>query len=269
MCDGGLDLAQLQARMQQVRDGVSDVKVIVMDSIVPGQRLSLTAPPQLVALFSAKNRDRAAVVVLGRQGSNIARHGVEVTLEQMTLRPVIPGIHPEGTADITLAAGRLCEITTLDTDTPKWLGRRGRARWVTLDGASGDAPPLEEGLLSRSEALEAATEEWIGLVRTTKLVRGQRRLEGWAEAYMRSSPIPKAELPEQRALWVAGLINPPAGVRGRGTPARDVAAEVRPSVMMGPTPELRLRAVERALQASIRKLRGLAGDPPGGGEFSP
>jgi len=247
------DMDSLMARMQQVRDGVTDVRFVVMDSMVPGQRLSLTAPPQLVHLFTAN--DDSAIVILGRQGSNVAQHGVEVTLESITPVPVSM-VHPEGTADITLAAGRLCEVVDLlDADSPLWLGRRGRARWIELDDSTPE--PVDERLLSRSEALEAHVDEWIGLVRST-----QSSSSSISASLDDLGPIPDADQPSKRALWVAGLINPPA--RQGVTTTDRVAAEVRQSVMMGRTAELRISVIERALDSSIQRLRRLAG-----GGFSP
>ena len=60
-------------------------------------------------------------------------------------------------------------------------------------------------------------------------------------------PMPPAEQPSARALWVAGLINP--------LPSLGVAIEVRPMALMAPSASLRLRAVEFALADSIRRLR--------------
>ena len=248
-------MALLLSRMQQVREGVTDGRFLVMDPMVPGQRVSFTAPPQLVALFTA-NDDGRPVVVLGRQGSKVAEHGVEVTMESMKLRPVIPNIHPEGTADITIVAGRLCEVLSVDADADasQWLGRGGRVRWVALDSVDGQPETVEAGLLSRSEALESNVDEWIGLVRSTQRERSSRQLETVLEDL---GPIPDASQPSRRAMWVAALINPPTeqGVRALG-----VAAEVRPAVMMGRTADIRMRVVERVLDCSIRGLRRLAGD---------
>jgi len=252
------DMDSLMARMQQVRDGVTDVRFVVMDSMVPGQRLSLTAPPQLVHLFTAN--DDSAIVILGRQGSNVAQHGVEVTLESVTAVPVSM-VHPEGTADLVLNAGRLCEVVDLLDATPLWLGRRGRARWIELDDST---PEVDAGLLSRSEALEANVDEWIGLVRSTpgKASRGQ--VKSILDAVDALGPIPDADQPSKRALWVAGLINPPA--RQGVTTTDRLAVEVRPSVMRGRTAEVRISVVERALDSSIQRLRRLAG---GDEKFSP
>ena len=77
-------------------------------------------------------------------------------------------------------------------------------------------------------------------------------------------PIPDAHQPSKRALWVAGLINPPA--RQGVTTTDRLAVEVRQSVMRGRTAEVRISVVERALDSSIQRLRRLAG---GDEKFSP
>ena len=119
-------------------------------------------------------------------------------MESMKLRPVVPNIHPEGTADITLVAGRLCEVLSLDAgaDASQWLGRGGRVRWVSLDSIDGQPETVEAGLLSRSEALETHVDEWIGLVRSTQRERSSRQLESILEDL---GPIPAASQPSRRA----------------------------------------------------------------------
>ena len=109
------DLAVLSSKIADVKSGVWDCKLLVLDSMVPGQRLSLTAPPQLVQMVT--ERDGRTLVMIGRQGASLLSHGVEVRLlPGLKLRPEVPGIHPEGTADIELKAGRMCEITDMRTD---------------------------------------------------------------------------------------------------------------------------------------------------------
>mmetsp|Transcript_13691 Transcript_13691/g.31076 ORF Transcript_13691/g.31076 Transcript_13691/m.31076 type:complete len:315 (-) Transcript_13691:430-1374(-) len=264
--DGGVDgdawADSLRNRIEQVREGLANVQVVVIESIVPGQRLSLTAPPQLVELFTA-NSAGSRIIMLGRQGVHVARFGVEVTLEKMTPRPVVPGIHPEGTADLTLRAGRLCEVVELLDGgvTSLWLGRGGRARWVSLDGEGAEgAAPLDAPLLERSEALEAMVVEWVELVRESGEPHAIRQLAATLDDL---GPIPPSPLASRRAVWVAGLINPPA-VQGRRTEA--LAADVRPGVLMARTAEERVSCVERALLASTRSLRrkaeGRSGESP-------
>lgn len=71
--------------------------------------------------------------------------------------------------------------------------------------------------------------------------------------------MPEADRPNARALLVAGLINPVSNPGGNpGGDLANLALEVRPQVLMAPSVDARLCAVERALSASISKLQ--AGD---------
>lgn len=187
--------ASLNSRMEQVRGGVADVKVVVMESMIPGQRMLVTAPPQLVSLFTS-NPDGSAIVMLGRQGHNVATYGVEVRLEKMVMKPVVPGIHPEGTADITLVAVRMCELIELfEAAVPgQWLGRPGRARWLPLESLDGQNGTIDAELISRSQELETRVGEWIDLVRST---RKEQRNGQLASVLEDLGPIPDAQHPSR------------------------------------------------------------------------
>ncbi len=77
------DLAVLSSKIADVKSGVWDCKLLVLDSMVPGQRLSLTAPPQLVQMVT--ERDGRTLVMIGRQGASLLSHGVEVRLLRVVL----------------------------------------------------------------------------------------------------------------------------------------------------------------------------------------
>ena len=141
-----------------------------MYCMVPGQRLTVTAPPEVVTLFTDAPTSETRwmqerpdpVVALGRDKMNVHMTGVELRLKKLTPRPVVPNIHPEGTADLVLEAGRVCEVRTLDA-TPmqhRWLGRPARGKWVELDAWR----EVSADVLARSERLGTMAEEWMGLV---------------------------------------------------------------------------------------------------------
>lgn len=196
------DMALLAARISEVRQGVTSCRLVVMDSMVPGQKLTMTAPPQLVDLLRER---RTSVVVVGRQGTEVHTHGVEVEVELIQLVPVSP-VHPEGTARVVLAASRMCEITEIgEDDGCLWLGRRARARWVDMDTLDPSGAPDASSLLERSEALTRSVSTWLGLVREA-LDEEQRRL--FERAVTNLGQMPDASRPSARALWIAGLINP-------------------------------------------------------------
>ena len=251
--DPSFDLSVLSARVAQVRSGTFDCRLVVLDSIVPKQKLSITAPPPLVDLFR-RPADGRCVVMLGRRGQRLHSHGCEVQMVSCKPRPVVKGIHPEGTADIVRVATRLCEITHIEETSPaRMLGMKGRGSWI--DPLDPPEPSAEEELkgalptppapdvLARSEALADSVDEWVRLVRDKKRERTPGQLDGVLEDL---GPMPPAAAANARALWVSALINP--------LPALGVALEVRPAALMAKDIDLRLKAVEMGLADSIKRM---------------
>ena len=246
--------AALAKRIDQLRRSEADVKCVTLrETLVPGQRLSITAPPPLVELFAS--RDERSVVLLGHQRGQPTRYGVEATLEgALEYRPVVPGIHPEGTADMLLVAGRLCEVLDMQEGGPPGVQRSARVRWTELDDATTEP---EASTLARSAALADTVECWLGLVRQARRERTPTQLD---DVLRELGPLPEATKPSTRALWVAGLINPlPAlSVSSPGQFAAlgaSVAPEIRPSVLLATSAEARLSTVEMGLRESIQRLR--------------
>ena len=216
------DMALLASRIDMMRSGMCDCRLVVLETMVPGQRYAITAPPPLVELVTL---GVSPVVALGRRGAAINSFGVEITLEgPPTYLPVVPGIHPEGTAEIVLVAGRLCEVTEMaplqETDPRLWLGRTARARWFDLQQRLEDAEgrrlgaPMDD-VLARSQALGPRVLEWCALVRSSGLERKAGQL---SQALADMGPIPDPERADARALWVAGLINPLPALGARHEP---------------------------------------------------
>jgi len=137
----------------------------------------------------------------------------------------------------------VCEVRPLETTGHRWLGRPARGRWLELD----EQQEVSAEVLARSERLSAQAEEWTGLARAAARGRYAAQLDG---ALADLGPMPDADRPNTRALWVAGLINPVSKL--------GLALEVRPQVLMASSVDARLRAVERVLSVSISKLQ--AGD---------
>ena len=211
------DFAALASRIAQVRAGyVPDSKAVILrETLVPGQRLRLTAPPPLVELFT--RRDGKPIVLLGQQGGKQQAYGVEATLEgSPEFRPVSP-VHPEGTADICIAAGRVCEV--LDSDEGRIaVSRQATIRWIDLDDTTGSLPtsdpsaawpppnttgsqPTSE-MFERSEALEQKVQEWLQMVRSACRERTPTHLE---DVMADLGPMPEAQRPNARAYVAARL----------------------------------------------------------------
>ena len=249
----------LAARIEQVRthSGTTLCKAVALrETLVPGQRLRMTAPPQLVELFTSSTMP-IVLISLQANGRHSMR-GVEATLEgPPAYRPVVPGIHPEGTADIVIAAGRVCELAGAVQGAGLSVTRPCRVRWLYLDaGFSKEAPP-PASIVERSEAIGVRVSDWMDLVRRACRERTPNHLQT-VLADLGSMPPP--ERPEARALWVAGLLNPspPLGASSSKKVAvfgETVAPEIRPSALEAGSVEARLSTIEAGLAESFRRLR--------------
>ena len=61
-----LDMDLLSSRIRDQKAGLMDCKLyVIVQSMVPGQRITVTAPPELVELFTVQELPKP-VVVLGR-----------------------------------------------------------------------------------------------------------------------------------------------------------------------------------------------------------
>jgi len=250
------DMALLASRIARVKSGEFDCKCITLrQTLLPGQRLRLTAPPEMVQLFTATDELPIVVVGVQERGQRPTR-AVEVTLDAAPLyKPVVPGIHPEGTADLVIRARRrVVDVVQLAEASPS-VSRPARARSVDLDAA-----PASAEVVARAEALSVVVQQWLKLVRRACRESTPTHLD---DVLAELGPMPDAERPNARALWVAGVINPlpPLGAPSSKTSSKtveigpSVAPEIRPSTLMAQTVEARLSSVEVGLAESIRVLR--------------
>ena len=243
MTEPGMDFDLLQRRIADVKRGISSCRLLVLESMVPGQKLIMTAPPELVELLQSGDAS-SPIVVLGRQGERPHSHGVSIELESVTPVPVSP-VHPEGTADVVISARRLVEVVEVMPHFGNpWFGRPARARWIDVL----DSEPAEPAVIERAKALKETVDVWLGLVRRI----GSRQIspEELERVLANLGTMPDAEQPSARALWVAGLLQPAGPSVGMAAAAYDV----RGAALMAPNAHLRLKAVERAMTDSIKRL---------------
>lgn len=228
------DMELLASRIEGARTASMPeaARVLILDSMVPGQRLELQAPDVLVQTL--KDFDGSPLVMFGRERSSVYTHGVEVRVARCDARP-------DGDSDVELVAGRYCELESLGEDEGSlWRGRDAKVRWLPLDTDEPDDQPSEL-LLQRSGQLEELVERWIDLVRKTRRERAPGQLD---QVLKDLGPMPPR--PNERALWVAGLINP--------LPALGVALEVRPAALMAKSTERRLAVAQMGIVDSIARL---------------
>jgi hypothetical protein len=154
------------------------------------------------------------VIMVGRERLRLHSHGVEcgVHLEEYT-GDAAPwsNVADAGSSDdpggqpamsVTFTAGSLVEITQCGPDEgSRWLGRVGKAKRVALDSNAPEERPTET-LIARCQELEERMIQWLKLVRSTKRERSPGQLE---RILADLGPLPEADQPSARALWIAGL----------------------------------------------------------------
>lgn len=243
--ESAFSMEALASRIAQLKEAPEpeQCRVLVLDSMVPGQSLRTGVPQALLDTID-DNADRPLVMV-GRHRLQLHSHGVECLVQERASAP------DSGLTMVTLQAGRYCEVVDVgDDEGSRWSGRTGRARWLTLEAGEAGAPEERptDAIIARAEALEPLVAEWMALVRN-----GRERSEGQLDQVLKDmGPMPPPSEASRRALWVAGVINP--------LPALGVALEIRPAALMAPTADLRLQVAEMGLRDSIQRL-GSGGEP--------
>jgi len=251
------DLDALSARISEIESKPEPevVRVLIQESMVPGQRLALEcddywAPAGLIQTIDIwENMMNQSIVMVGHDSGEVNSHGVEVTLERNS-DWVVNTLRADGSAMIELVAGRYAEVVHIGEDEGNYL-RDGAVYWVDLSHRS-TAPEEQPSdvLLEQSDALEGLVVEWTELVRSLGKERVPRQIE---RVLLALGQMPPSTLPSARAFWVSGLINP--------LPTLGVALEIRPSLLTAQTAEMRVQLAEAALKDSIERLRKDAPPP--------
>ncbi len=228
-------------------------RLLVLDTMVPGQRLRVEdAPPYFRGLVDGGE----PLVVVGRQGLALHARGAEVVV----------AAEPARADGVVLATtGRVAEIVDGgDDEGSRWRGRAGAVRWLGPladaddalspedayqlakqrdHGALGDAVEhAPERLARASDALGGLVDEWLSLVRASNRERAPGQLDALLSEL---GPMPAPA--NARAVWCSALINP--------LPALGVALEVRPAVLTARSTARRLAMAEHGLRDSIARLR--------------
>lgn len=241
-------LGEVQSLSSSSGSTSASVRLLVLDTLVPGQRLRLdTEPPRSFEDFC--RNEQYPIVVVGREGLSLHTRGVEVVLEDSN----ISSTSGCNNTPVTLAAtGRIAEIYDEGIDEgSRWNGRKGRVRWLTnLNeddlALSVDKEPTEvttENIMALCGTIGDLASEWEETVKVTGRERFPGHLRGIAHDLGCSIP----DEPNARALWVAALINP--------LPALGVALEIRPAVLTARTTSRRLRVAQQGLRDSIDRMR--------------
>jgi len=213
-------------------------RLLVLDTLLPGQQLRCTSPPP--TFTTVVQGSEMPLVVVGSERLSLHSRGVEVTA---TL----------DRDDVLLTAtGRVADVVENGKDEgSRWAGRAGAVQWlgkladddaILSPDDAGDEDP--EKFARFSNILGELMEEWADLVCST----GRERSPGQLNRILNSlGPVPPPEAPNARAIYAGALINP--------LPALGVALEVRPAVLTARTTQRRGSMAWQGLTDSIERLQ--------------
>ena len=147
------DFESLNARIAEVARKAEPevVRILALDSMVPGQRLKLEAPAPFINMFEYWSGEmNQSVVMVGQNNDETAgvfSHGVEVTmLRQESATSNM--LRVDGSAEIELVAGRYAEVLSMGADEGSlYLGRAGAVNWI--DVSVNSTAPEEKGARAR------------------------------------------------------------------------------------------------------------------------
>ncbi|KAL1514904.1 hypothetical protein AB1Y20_003984 [Prymnesium parvum] len=250
------DYAVLSHRLAALKHDEADVKCLLLDAMVPRQRLQIQFGPPVSDVLRELRRTGDGLAVLGvnHRSGEVLRRGVEARVEAMSPYRASAGYFSSHSLtplrsftalDTTLVAGRRLEIVEHGAASwpPDELVFPARVRWLPSDEM---APP---SAILLAQSLPPLVDEWLQLVRTTKRERAAGQMSGVLNDL---GPISEMETPDDLAFWVAALVNP--------LPALGVAVEVRAAMLEAADPLYRVQIAQRVLTDSIERMRQR---PPG------
>lgn len=191
-------LAELNRRIASMQTTEATVQCIVLDAMVPRQRLPLQIGPPFVEAFTEAQATGRPLCMLGIDAASqtVMKRGVEARIESLTKVTTMTGFF-----ECSLIGGRRFELLEADTLSSQWPPVErlfsAKVRWL-------DEPlPGDEETVARAQGLEPLVAEWTKLVVST----GREREPGQIERLLGDlGPMPEAESPDDRALYVAALI---------------------------------------------------------------
>ena len=121
-------------------DPLQDARLLVLDTLVPGQRLEVEAHATLQELLAGLGE--TPLVVVGRERLTLNRRGVEVV--------AVTGPDPGADRLLLVTTGRVAEVCDGGGDEgSRWAGRAGSVRWLGTLAA-------DDAVLSPDDAAAAA-----------------------------------------------------------------------------------------------------------------
>mmetsp|Transcript_14844 Transcript_14844/g.31881 ORF Transcript_14844/g.31881 Transcript_14844/m.31881 type:complete len:372 (-) Transcript_14844:478-1593(-) len=237
------DLDTLSTRIARLQEDEMVLPLILLDALLPRQRLQLTItkddPSHLTMVQAALKSSRTfAMLGVDPRTQTPLRHGTEVEITQFEELP-------DGALEIEVVGRRrlslLGEPVAIEAGYTIGMVELCRGVPEKLDEEA------QMRVLELSLSLEPEVEEWQRLVREGG---HERQPDQLTSLYRDLGPLPPAEDCDDRALWVAALINP--------VPALGVAYEIRPAVLTAQSTTTRLEVALAAIKSSINHLNGTA-----------
>jgi hypothetical protein len=239
MEDNDDGLTALKRRIASLQTSEAKVQCLVLDAMVPLQRLPLQIGPPFVQALRECQATGRPLCMLGIDPAlrSVLKTGVEARVESLTKVPSSPDLF-----ECVLIGGRRFQLLETDELSSSWPPAErlftATVKWLD-EPLQGDAETIK-----RAEALKPLVDEWIKLVVST----GREREPGQMERLLGDlGPMPEAESPDDRALWVSALINP--------LPALGVALEIRPAALSASSALERVEVAQTGLLDSIERLK--------------
>jgi hypothetical protein len=175
------DYSVLTRRVNSLQSEEAAVTCLLVDTMVPRQRLNLQfGPPMSTALSRARESGGQLVCIgMDQRRGELLRHGVEVRIESMSPYVAAQGYfsahstrlaHGYTAMDTTLVAGRRCEL--LDTGDLTWPPNApffdATVRWL-----EDEAVPTAASI-AQAEKLAPLVAEWLERVRATRRAHAPR-----------------------------------------------------------------------------------------------
>ena len=271
--DDAAFMEALRGRVEEVADRTDVMPLLVLDSLLPRQVLGLAVRnPGLLRLLRERIRSEVPTVgvmgtarVAGPAGGGVVylRRGVEAIVDVQEAEGGGEGdgaAAKEGVVRIELRAGRRFEIEgdVMEVEGEGWT--EARVRFLdSTDEEEQEGSDALAAAISKAGRLTAPT-SWDGsasgrplsaIDRWIELATERERTPGQIEELVRGlGPVPPADRPTERALYVGALINP--------LPAMGVAVEIRPALLTAEGAERRVDIALEGILGSIRHMDGSA-----------
>lgn len=236
LLEGASNFEVLNRRIASMQDDEADAQCLVLDAMVPRQRLEVRIGPPFIEPLQKIKQDGGHLCMLGvdPRTQSVLRHGVEARIESLTSVTTLSGFY-----EMVLIGGRRFSVLTSASSewppTERIFG--ARVGWL-------EELPCDQATIDRAAALDPLVAEWTRLVVETGRERSPNQIKTLLADL---GPMPDAEYADDRALWVAALINP--------LPALGVAFEVRPAALQATSAQERLEVVETGILDSIARLK--------------